>query len=180
MAAQVFAPAQLVGYLALILGVTAFLQRNDQRLRLFSASQCIVYALHFYLLGNVPAAIGAAVSSARSAISMRYRSPFLVVIFLGVVLWLGLHFARGAAAWLPIVASGAAAVAMFLCRGITMRVILLGCTLLWLVNNLLCGSIGGTILEILIATINSSTIVRMVMARAKPPVIVACGPDCAG
>jgi len=173
MTAQVFAPAQLVGYLALILGVTAFLQRNDQRLRLFSASQCIVYALHFYLLGNGPAAIGATVSSARSLISMRYRSPFLVVIFLGVILWLGAHYITSPVGWLPIGASGAAVIAMFLCHGITMRVILFGCTLLWLANNLLCGSIGGTILELLLATINASTITRMILARRKAVALAA-------
>jgi hypothetical protein len=174
---QVFAPAQIFGYLALVLGIAAFLQKRDQRLKILSASQCVVYAVHFFLLGNAPAAASASVSTARSLLSMRFRSPFLVALFLVVILWLGVHFVRTPAGWLPIISSCASTVAMFLCRGITMRVILFGCTLLWLANNLICGSIGGTILELLIGTINISTIVRMFSDRARASPEAARGSD---
>ena len=165
--AQVFAPAQLFGYLALVLGIAAFLQKKDQRLRFLNASQSLVYAVHFFLLGNATAAASAAVSSARSFVALRFRSPLLVALFVGIILWLGARYATGIFGWLPIVASCASTAAMFLCRGIVLRVILFGCTLLWLTNNFLSGSIGGTILEVFIGVINLTTIARMLADRAK-------------
>jgi hypothetical protein len=165
--AHVLAPAQLLGYLALVLGIAAFLQKKDHRLKLLSASQCVVYAAHFYLLGNAPAAASAGVSTARSLLSMKFRSPWLVAVFLVTILWLGVHFVTSPAGLLPIVASVASTIAMFLFRGIAMRVILFCCTILWLANNLLCGSIGGTILEFTIGTINLTTIARMILDRSK-------------
>ena len=55
------APSQIVGYVALVLGITAFLQKRDQRLRLMVSIQSIAYAAHFWLLGNVPASTAAIV-----------------------------------------------------------------------------------------------------------------------
>jgi hypothetical protein len=55
--------------------------------------------------------------------------------------------------------------AVFLLRGIAMRLVLLVCTLLWLANNLLSGSIGGSLLESMIATVNLTTIVRLFRER---------------
>lgn len=171
---QLFAPAQLVGYLALVLGIAAFLQKKDQRLRFLNATQCLVYAVHFYLLGNAPAAASTSVSSVRSFVSIRYRSRILAVFFVGIILSLGIHFAASPSGWLPIISSCVSTVGMFLFRGVALRLILLGCTLLWLINNVLSGSIGGTILEVLIGTINLSTIVRILLDRSR----AAGDPDC--
>jgi hypothetical protein len=53
-------------------------------------------------------------------------------------------------------------------RGVPFRAVLLSSTLLWLANNIISGSIGGTLLELANATINISTMIRMVRsARAQ-------------
>ena len=57
-------------------------------------------------------------------------------------------------------------VALFLLHGIRMRVVMLTGTLLWIVNNVLSGSIGGTALELTILVVNCSTIWRL-RAAAK-------------
>ena len=44
---KVFSPGQCIGYIAFILGVTAFLQKNDRRLKGFNAVQGLAYAAHF-------------------------------------------------------------------------------------------------------------------------------------
>jgi hypothetical protein len=56
---------------------------------------------------------------------------------------------------------------MFLMRGVRMRLMLLVSTSLWLTNNILSGSIGGTLLETTIATINIITITRLLKERAR-------------
>ena len=161
-----FSPAQVVGYIALALGITAFLQKSDDRLKLFNATQGLVYALHFVLLGNLPASTSALLSSLRSFLALRYRSWLLGAAIIGANVGLGAVFVRHTAGWLPVVGSSIATIAIFTMRGVPFRSVLLASTLLWLANNILTGSIGGTLLELANAAVNISTIIRMV--RSSP------------
>jgi hypothetical protein len=54
-------------------------------------------------------------------------------------------------------------------QGIPFRVVLLSSTLLWLANNIITGSIGGTVLEVANAAINIWTMIRM--AKSAPDVL---------
>jgi hypothetical protein len=161
-----FSPAQVAGYIALVLGIMAFLQKSDHRFKFFNATQGLVYALHFVLLGNLPASASSLVSSARSFLALRYRSLLLGAAIIGVNVGLGAAFARNAAGWLPVIGSCIATIAIFTMRGVPFRCVLLASTLLWLANNIISGSIGGILLELANATVNISTMVRMV--RSSP------------
>jgi hypothetical protein len=163
---RLFSPAQVVGYIALALGITAFLQKSDDRLKLFNAIQGLVYAFHFVLLGNLPASTSALLSSLRSFLALRYRSLLLGAAIIVANVGLGAAFARNTAGWLPVVGSSIATIAIFTMSGVPFRCALLASTLLWLANNILTGSIGGTLLELANATVNISTIIRMV--RSSP------------
>lgn len=162
-----FSPAQVVGYIALALGITAFLQKSDDRLKLFNATQGLVYALHFVLLGNLPASSSSLLSSLRSFLALRYRSWVLGAAIIVANVGLGAAFARNTAGWLPVVGSSIATIAIFTMSGVPFRSVLLASTLLWLVNNILSGSIGGTLLELANATVNIWTIVRMARPSAR-------------
>ena len=162
-----FSPAQDVGYIALALGITAFLQKSDDRLKLFNATQGLVYALHFVLLGNLPACASCLVSSLRSFLALRYRSLLLGAVIIVANVGLGAAFTRNTAGWLPVIASCIATVAIFTMRGVPFRCVLLASTLLWLANNIITGSIGGTLLEIANAVINISTMIRIVRSPAR-------------
>ena len=65
-AADPFSLAQCLGYVAFVLGVSAFLQRDDRRLKLLNSAQGFVYAIHFIMLGSLPLAGSAAVCALRS------------------------------------------------------------------------------------------------------------------
>jgi hypothetical protein len=161
-------PSQLVGYVALVLGVAGFLQRDDRRLKLLVAAECFVYVVHFVLLGNGPAASSAGVSGVRTALSAWYRSAWLAGVSVAVNLWLALALGTSGAGWIPVVGSSLGAVAVFLMQGIPMRLVLLSSTACWLANNVLSRSVGGTVLETLIAAASITTIVRMaIAARAE-------------
>ena len=161
-----FSPAQVVGYIALALGITAFLQKRDDRLKFFNATQCLVYALHFVLLGNLPASSSCLVSSVRNFLALRYRSWVLAVAILGVNAGLGAVFVRNAAGWLPVTGTCITTIAVFRMKGVPFRCVLLASTLLWLANDIITGSIGGTVLELANATLNISTMIRMI--RSSP------------
>jgi uncharacterized membrane protein YeiH len=63
--------------------------------------------------------------------------------------------------WFPPVASCVGTLALFLLHGRKMRILMLLGTALWIVNNVISGSIGGTALECVILCVNLSTIWRM-------------------
>jgi len=158
-------PAQLVGYVALVLGVSAFLQKSDTKLKVLIAVESLAYVVHFILLGNFTASGSALISCLRNLTSLKSRSPWWVVVFVAINLVIGVLLAKHLVGWLPIIASCLATGAVFLLHGIFMRLVLLVCTLLWLGNNILSGSVGGTVLEALIALTNLSTIVRLASER---------------
>src|SRR5450755_3446761 len=109
----IFSPAQTVGYIALVLGITAFLQKSDHRLKLFNATQGLFYALHFVLLGNLPASASSLLSSLRSFLALRYRSWLLGAAIIAVNVSFGAVFAKNKAGWLPVIASCIATIAIF-------------------------------------------------------------------
>jgi hypothetical protein len=157
-------PAQLVGYLALVLGVAGFLQRDDRRLKLLVSAECFAYVVHFALLGVPSASSSALVSGVRTALSIRFRSAGLAAATVAVNVALAVAVSTHGAGWIPVAGSSLGAVAVFTMRGIPMRLVLLTSTACWLANNVLAGSIGGTVLESLIAAASLSTIVRMALA----------------
>lgn len=159
--------AQITGYAAFGLGVLAFAQADDRRLKLFNASQSLVYALHFHLLGNPAAAAAALVSGSRSALALKSRSPWLAAAMIAASIAVGLVFAGSGHGWLPVIASAIATVAMFLMKGVPMRLALFASTILWLINNILSGSIGGVLLEGTIAAVSAVTIFRLYRLRRE-------------
>lgn len=164
----VFSVAQLFGYCAFFFGVSCFLQKNDLRFKIFLVLESISYVLHFWLLGNFPAMASAGVATTRTLAAIRTRSPWAAFGFVALTLALGVWLVKGWAGALPIVGSCIGTIAVFLLRGIAMRCMLFVATLLWLTNNILSGSIGGTMLETCIGIANLYTIWRLWRSAALP------------
>lgn len=158
---RLLSTAQCLGYVAFSLGVVAFVQKLDRRLKVWIASESMVYALHFLLLANVTACLSALISGFRTLLSLKTRSLGLALLIMAVNILVAIRFARSGAHWLPVIASCAATLAIFKMQGIALRLVLLASTSLWLANNIISGSVGGTMLESVIAVANLSTIFRM-------------------
>lgn len=164
---MLFTPAQCLGYVALALGVTAFLQKDDRRLKFLNATQSLFYLAHFALLGKYSASMSSLVSSTRSYLSLKTRSPWVALVMLVLGVALGAHYARDAYGYLPILSTAFGTIAIFFLHGVRMRLLLLFCTAMWLVNNLHSGSIGGSLLEFFVATANSFTMARLLLAHRR-------------
>lgn len=158
---EIFSIPQLFGYLAFIFGVGCFLQKSDLRFKVFMSIECVSYVVHFWLLGNLTACASSAVSVGRSVAAIRSRSPWVALFFVLLSLAMGAWLAKSWLSMLPIMASCSGTTALFLLKGIRMRMLMLVGTSLWLVNNILSGSIGGTALEAVIFVTNCWTIFRM-------------------
>lgn len=154
-------PAQCVGYVAFVLGVGSFLQTNDRRFKLFMTGECLAYMAHFALLGNPTAVASSAVSAIRSVLAIRTRSPWVAAAVVVANVALGMGIAQQPSDWLPLLASITGTLALFLLEGIPMRLLMLLGTSFWIANNIIVGSIGGTALEVVVAVVNTHTMVRM-------------------
>jgi hypothetical protein len=162
-----FSPAQWVGYAAFILGVSSFAQKDDRRFKLFMAAECLAYIVHFSLLGRPTAVASSTMSLLRSVLALYTRSKWVALFVIAANLALGITLATRASDWLPLGASCIGTLALFLMEGVRMRLAMLCGTGLWIVNNVIAGSVGGTALEVVIAVVNILTIRRMVRdARA--------------
>ena len=156
-----FSPAQCVGYVAFVLGVGSFLQTDDRRFKLYMAGECVAYRAHFALLGNPTALASSAVSTVRTLLALRTKSYWVAAAVVLANIAFGLTIATRWTDWLPLVASCLGTLALFLLHGIRMRLVMLCGTGLWIANNLIAGSVGGTALEIVVAVTNITTMVRM-------------------
>jgi len=165
-----FSLAQLAGYIAFIIGVFSFLQKDDRKLRATIGAQSLSYAVHFLLLGSPAASAAALGSSVRTFASLRTRSTHVGIVFLAINVALGFVIADGPTGWLPIVGSCIGTIAFFWFDGLAMRLILLSSTACWFANNAMLGSIGGTSLEILLGAVNASTCYRMWRAERAEPI----------
>ncbi|MHC1788130.1 YgjV family protein [Solidesulfovibrio sp.] len=154
-------PAQIMGYVAFILGVAAFSQRIDWKLKTLIAVECLAYTMHFALLGNPAASLSAGLSAVRMFVSLRTRSRYLAACFLAANVLLGGLLASSWTAVFSIAAGCSGTVAAFFLTGIRLRALLFFATLCWLANNIVSGSIGGTLLETIVAVVNGATMWRL-------------------
>ena len=117
--------------------------------------------LHFALLGN-PTAV------ASSLPSLHTRSRWVAVGVVAANLGFGLALANQPSDWLPIGASCLGTIALFTLQGIPMRLLMLCGTGLWIANNLIAGSIGGTARVVVVAGVNLVTMARMARTARQP------------
>jgi hypothetical protein len=160
-------PAQILGYVAFVLGVAAFLQKEDWKLKSLNACESLAYLVHFCLLWNPAAVVSSALASVRGFLSVRSRSVILALLFIALNLGIGLWVLDRPLGILPIAGSCAATWASFRMKGVPMRCVFLCATACWLANNIASGSIGGTVLELFIGVSNAFTTIRM--AREQRP-----------
>ncbi|HSD39281.1 MAG TPA: YgjV family protein [Rhodocyclaceae bacterium] len=161
-----FSIAQLFGYLTFIFGVACFLQKSDQRFRILLLGQATSYMVHFWLLGNLPATGSAVMSMTRTLASFWTRSRWVALSFVSATIALGCWLVTSWAGVLPVIGTCIGTAAVFLFSGITMRWMMFAATCLWLLNNILSGSIGGTALEVCVGLSNLYTIRRLYHARS--------------
>jgi len=153
--------AQGIGVVALVVGIGAFMQHSDRRLKQRLTLFQVAIGSHFWLMGSPVAAFSVWLSACRTVASGYSRSPWLMVGFLLLVWGLGGPRVTMAVQWLPLIGTSIATWGLFRERGIRLRLSLLSGALCWVTHNFLIGSIGGTLIEASFLVVNSHTIYRM-------------------
>ncbi|SEF64965.1 YgjV family protein [Vibrio hangzhouensis] len=152
---------QLLGFLSFGLGMATFYQKDDKQLKILMVVFNINHLIHYFLLGSLVSVVASALSASRTLASIFTQSRLVAWAFIVVAVVFGLFVSEGAIHIWPILGTAIGTYCVFMLKGIEMRVgFLIGATC-WLINNIIVGSIGGTLLEATLIVTNSVTIYRM-------------------
>ncbi|WP_439836068.1 YgjV family protein [Aeromonas enteropelogenes] len=158
--------AQSVGLLACLVGATAFMQRQDNKLRLHLTLNGTLMGLHFLLLGSSVAAINCLLCAVRNWVSGYYRGLSVMLLFLALAWLLVIPQITHPVQILTLLGTTLSTYALFRLNGIALRLCMLSSTVCWLTHNVWAGSIGGILQESIFFVINSHTIFKLY--RATP------------
>ncbi|KOE88391.1 permease [Vibrio alginolyticus] len=159
--------AQALGFVSLALGISTFYQKDDRKLKIIMFIFNLNHLLHYFLLGSMLSVLSAFLSALRTAASIYTSSKYVAALFISISLGLGVYLAQHWWDLWPIVGTTIGTFAIFMLKGIAMRVAFLVGATCWLINNILVGSIGGTLLELTVMTMNSITIYRLVRDQRR-------------
>lgn len=153
--------AQSIGFMALVVGISAFLHRDDQKLRYYLTVFTFLMAIHFFMLGLWTAAILALLGSARNYVSSLTNSVWVMVLFLFTAWVIAIPNSSEWVHILPVLGVSFGTWALFKEKGLRLRFFMSLGTLCWLSHNHLVGSIGGVFIESLFLIINGRTMVKL-------------------
>lgn len=172
---------QFFGLVALAICIAAFASKQDDRLMVLLISANVAFALQFMFFSSWTAAVLTLLVIVRIMLARRYLGSRKVLA--GVLI---ANLVAAALTWqhwvdvFPLVAAAFGSVSMFLLRGIAMRVGLGLAAMAWMINNILIGSIGGTLAEGLVVVTNAITIWRLLRVRRKYPQVFDASLEGAG
>ncbi|EGR0667783.1 YgjV family protein [Vibrio vulnificus] len=153
--------AQALGFLSFGLGISTFYQKNARHLKILMLVFNLNHLLHFLLLGSMLSALSALLSALRTTTSIFTSSKWVAAIFILIGIVSGLGMAEHWWELWPIVGTVIGTYSLFVLSGIRMRIGFLAGATCWLINNILVGSIGGTLLEMTVIIMNLITIYRL-------------------
>lgn len=157
---HIYLIAQLFGFFSFAIGLFAFYQKQDTKLKLWMAGLCLVNTLHFLLLNSFSSAFCAMVSMIRNLITIKVRSRRVMMVFMLFSIT-GLFSIQRSSEALGVIGMCVGTYSLFMLDGIKLRLGLLTGSLLWLGNNIALGSIGGSLLEACSASMNAVTLYRL-------------------
>lgn len=153
--------AQIIGGIAFVCGVFAFLQKDDLKFRYGMVTFCFIMALHFFMMDAMVAAIGVTINGIRAFVSIKTQSRWVMWVFISLLIVMTVPQLNTPIEALTIIGSAAGTWALFSLRGIKVRSVILFNSCCWFTHNLWLGSVGGILVEGTFIIANLVTIYRM-------------------
>lgn len=166
-----FSIPQIIGYIAVISGIFALLQKDDDRMKILLGVTATILCVHFVLLSYYIAAFSVFLAGSRAVLSIfdfvKKRAHFFA-IFYGV-LALALFFTayQRPLDILPLIAAFNGIYCFFYLKGIKLRIFMGLGQCLWITHNILALSYGPFILEAILFSANVFTIMKL-RPKKKP------------
>jgi len=158
---------QGIGILAFLIGLTVFIQRDDKKLKFRLVIYTAFMGLHFFLLGATPAGISASLNSVRTLVSIYFRKPVIMYIFIALTLTLTLPNIHHWMEFLPVVGTVMSTVAFFKFTQLKLRITMWLSTVCWVIYNCWIGTLGGMLIEASFLIINGIAIYRFTVLTKK-------------
>ena len=153
--------AQLLGFASFAIGMYAFYQKDDKKLKIIMLVFNLNHTIHFLVLGSMVSALSTLLSAFRTGLSIYISSKWVAFIFIVFGLISGVYLADSIWDFWAILGMSLGTYSVFVLKGIQMRIGFLIGAACWLINNLLVGSIGGALLEATLISMNAFTIIRL-------------------
>ncbi|WP_423840987.1 YgjV family protein [Vibrio mytili] len=153
--------AQVIGGIAFVCGVFAFLQKDDLKFRYGMVTFCFIMALHFFMMDAMVAAIGVTINGIRAFVSIKTQSRWVMWVFISLLIGMTVPQLNTPIEALTIIGSAAGTWALFSLSGIKVRSVILFNSCCWFTHNLWLGSVGGILVEGTFIIANLVTIYRM-------------------
>lgn len=161
---------QLFGLVALGFCIAGFANKNDDRLLVLLISANVAFALMFACFQSWTASALTVLVIVRIALARRYQGNWPIMLgMLAVNLVVAWATWRSISDVFPLAAAVFGTVGMFMLRGIPLRIILGLAALAWMLNNIVIGSVGGTLAEGMVLVTNIITIIRLYRLQKKYP-----------
>ena len=153
--------AQALGFLSFALGMIGFYQKDDKKLKIIMTIFSLNHMIHYLLLGSILSALSALLAALRNGIAIYISSKVFATIFIIISVSLGGYLANSIWDMWAILGMSIGTYAVFVLKGVQMRIAFLIGATCWLTNNIIVGSIGGTLLEGTLICVNLVTIIRL-------------------
>lgn len=160
--------AKGLGFAAFFVTMYGYINKNDNVLRKAIAISAGLLAIHYFMLFAWVAGINLSINFFRNQIATKKSGIRWFLGFGSIQILLGIVFYESYMDLFPIVGSLLSGYAFFCQKGIKMRFLMLLCTLMWLVVNVLLRSYGAVLQDSLSIVMNMIGISRLV----KEPSIV--------
>lgn len=154
--------AQLIGLLASAIIIFAFGHKQDKYFLSIAGIGCFIFTVHFFML---EAYAGAAVNAINGLCAYGsiffHRSKFMMAFFFLLYGICGVFTIKVWVDALPIVSGFIGVYTVFQLKGLSLRLIMLGTSLMWMIYNIIFMSYGGIITELFVMSSNCLTIFRI-------------------
>lgn len=152
---------QLFGMLAFLVAIYSFTHKSDIKLKLSLIVMFCFQTAHFFFLGSVTGTIANLLNFFRTIISIKTNHKYIGTLFIAINIVWGSFNVHQFIDLCPILGACFGTYAIFYASGIRMRKLFICGACFWLTNNVVLGSIGGTLLEVTVIIANSITIYRL-------------------
>lgn len=153
--------AQALGFFSFVLGIYAFYQKDDRKLKIIMVIFNLNHLIHFILLGSIVSALSTLLSAIRTTTAIYISSVRVAAVFIIIGLSSAFYLADSIWDLWSMLGMSIGTYAVFVLKGIQMRIAFLLGAICWLINNILVGSIGGVLLEATLISVNIITIIRL-------------------
>lgn len=164
---------QICGLVALGFCIVGFANKNDDRLMVLLISANVAFALMFAFFESWTAAALTVLVILRIALARKFQGSWrIMAVILAINLLVAAFTWRVPTDVFPLMAAVLGTVGMFMLRGIPLRIVLGLAALSWMLNNIVIGSVGGTLAEGMVLVTNVITIIRLYRLKKKYPDVI--------